>query len=916
MSKKIIGDMSVQRNAQSNGRNTIRDINNITADVNGNVNLPYYDKEYINKITSVLPISRIGTMDYLPMSINGSFEGATTYYTERLILPVMVENNGTLVYLRPGTNGSTDGYYYCYVNDIRNAVDLTPVLSNEKYIPTTFTANHKLHEFIGSKANEVLFMKTNNGTTDTYTIGLTNGTLNSVSHQYVEFPRSNMGSTDPQYAHIVGNFVYIWCIDSYDSTAAFDISLYTISVANIRSGASNSLTKVTGISGKTIYDDAVAGSIRIAQKYVSTATSDKPFVIQDAGANTAVYQLNNHGVIQAAANNTNTGIRVALFHPFAVNTSFSNSQQYMWGLSFTYNISAKSYIFDKPNAGAIQVSTAGNTIVVNNPYNVRMEDINGFSSDAQGNVPTIYQTADGKLFSTVARYISSPQHKITRASIDNFSDQYTTLNLTTRSLSGITIKYVDAVYGSAVGENLINPTVLSKTRVLLNCSGTENGLPLSFDTKIYTDIGTSTTYPYKSVITGNTINGYAPNVNRHKIDNTDFRYCGLITLVDTDGSIKTYGSTFLEGLSKPANGLMNPNDFTFNGVYTLENQSLLTDLKNSILSSVTHPGNITESLIVLYYIPSTENAAFGKSIAVTSIKTDAPDVSGYNGFVIVSQVTSTATGFTINSLSASNSVIHPASWNVLKLDYTYISRMTGLVIAKYSEFSYIGIPALVNMSTPANASFRSIIGKLDSTNNIVSSSVFTSQYVSAAQNTFEVGVLPDVGFGVFENGNITDYQTKLVFKNHGTSEANLDALIADVTAAPVSRIVVTSQDVAQGFIVYFAQVIPIFMNGRYFEMQPTSIDLTTIDPSPANKTFYVYITIVEGEAEYQISSTLLSEELYRVYIGTIETGNLAITSISTEKVTRFLTYRTSTTKRGSAIPSSTGVPSGTGTRWN
>lgn len=99
-------------------------------------------------------------------------------------------------------------------------------------------------------------------------------------------------------------------------------------------------------------------------------------------------------------------------------------------------------------------------------------------------------------------------------------------------------------------------------------------------------------------------------------------------------------------------------------------------------------------------------------------------------------------------------------------------------------------------------------------------------------------------------------------------------------------------------------------------MPVQTINLTSIQANPANSTFYLYITIVEGVAVYQISATLLTEELYRVYIGTIVTGSSSISSITTEKVTRFLTYRPSTTKRGSAIPASTGVPSSTGTRWH
>ncbi len=913
MSKKIMGDLNVTRNTIVNSENAIRDINNITADQSGNIPFPLYTKEEIDRITAVLPVSRVGTMDYLPMSINGSYEGATTYYASKRILPVIIEDNGTLVYLRPGTNGSTDGYYYCYTADARNVLDMTPVLSNTKYIPSFFTSNHKLLDFVGTKASELLFMKTNNGTNDTYTIGLTNGTLNSVAHQYVEFNRTLLGTTDPQYAHIVGNTIYIWCIDSYTPTDAFDISLYTISVDNVRNGVTTSLIRVTGFSGTTIYGSAVSSSntVRIAQRYVSTSSSDNPFLLSDSNTIANLFQLNTNGVIQAAGNPDGTSIRIALFHPLGINAAGITGIQINWGLSLTYNISTKSYVLDKPSAGPITVSSGGGSFTYNNPYDAMMENINGFPSDSQGNVPTIFQTADGIVFSTVARYITSPQHKITRATINSYTNAYDSLNLVTRSLNDVTLKYVDPVYGSALGENLINPIVISPTRIMLSCSGNDSNGSFGFDARVYTDIGSTRTYTYDSIVSGSTINGYAPQSTRTRVDNSDFKYTGMVTLVDTDGTTRSYGSSFIEGLTKPAGGLLNTSTMNFGTAYTMTNTTLLTNLKTQIINSVTITGTVLESKIVLYYVP---DSTYGKSIAIVSLRTDTLDGSGYSAHVIVSTVDVTLSGQDITSLNADTSIINGVDSGVITINLTYFARMSGLTIAKYSGFSYIGIPALFNMGISGNATFRSMLGKLDSSNNIVSLRAITSQYLSGGAS-YEIGVLPGFGFGLFENGDVTDYQTKLIYKYHGTSEANLDALIADPTSTPVDRYVVASQEVPQEFNVYFTQEIPIFLHGSYYEMPIQTINLTSVQSNPANTTFYLYITIVEGVAVYQVSTTLLSEELYRVYIGTIVTGASSITSISTEKVTRFLTYRPSTTQRGSAIPASTGVPSSTGTRW-
>lgn len=921
MSKKIIGDLSVRGNAQSNSKNTIRDINNIAANSDGDITFPYYDTEYINKVLSVLPVSRIGTLDYLPMSVNGSFEGATTDYYSKHIMPVIIEDDGTLVYLRPGTNGNTEGYYYSYVRDVRSTSELTPVLTNAKYVPSFFTANHKLKNFVGSKANELLFMKTNNGSIDTYTIALTNGTMNSISHQYLEFPRTAMVASDPQYAHIVNGIIYIWSIRTYDQSGAFEVLLHTISVSDVRNGSTASLVNVTGFNGNTVTGTAVtnSSSITIAQKYVSTSASDNPFVLLGAGNGIGftVFQLNNDGIIQAAGNSDGSQIRLSLFHPFVAYSKYAVTRQYTWGISLTLNVSNKSYALDKPNAGSITVTVdANNNTTVANPYNIVMENINGYDSYRQGNVPTIYQTSDGMVFSTVARYVTSPTHGITRCKINDYVDAFSSLNLITRSTTNILANDVNPVYGSAIGENLVSPTVLSANRILMNCSGTENGTEFDFNSKVYTDIGTTRTYTYNSVVTGGTLTGYNPNTNRHKVDNSNDRLTGLITLIDTDGSTKVYGSTFIEYSTKPAYGLMDVNNFTFSGQYTLAASANISSLKTSILGSVAKSGNVTLSQIALYFIPATESTKFGSSIAVTTFITDTPDSNGYNSFVVVSKVNATLSGTSITALSSTyNSTVMPCEKDARLINTTYQSRQSGLVIAKYGNFSYIGIPALKTVLTPDDTRVHSVIGKLDTSNNFASMKLFNSNYVSAADGCYEVGVIPNVGFGLFEYGIITDYQTKLIFKNHGTTEANLDALIANPSIDPIERIVIASQDVAQGFNVYFAQSIPIFLNGQYYEMPIKSVDLKTIDSSPANKTFYVYITVVEGMATYQLSTVPLSEELYRVYIGTVITGTSAITSISTEKVTRFLTYRTSVTQRGSAIPSSTGVPAGTGTRW-
>ena len=155
-----------------------------------------------------------------------------------------------------------------------------------------------------------------------------------------------------------------------------------------------------------------------------------------------------------------------------------------------------------------------------------------------------------------------------------------------------------------------------------------------------------------------------------------------------------------------------------------------------------------------------------------------------------------------------------------------------------------------------------------------------------------------------------------MFQLFGTTEAQMDALIAGTgTSTPV---VVMSQEVPEGFSVYFTQELPVFLGGMYDKLPIQTVDLRTIKADPSNTTFYIYVSMdrSKGEASYVISTALLDETLTRAFIGTIVTIDAGIDRIDAEKVTRFLTYRPSTYKRGSAIPASTGVPSGTGSRWH
>lgn len=921
MAKKIYANVSVSNNTQSDNKPIITDINGTLPDSSGNIDYQFYNKEYINKIIKVLPVSRVGTMDYLPMNINGSFEGATNVIGKG-IFPTILENDGTLVYLRAGTNGSSFNYYYSYCPNIRTVTSINPVITNEKFVPNFFTPTHKLISFIGSNCSDILMMNTNNGTIDTYVVSLTNGTLNSTAHQSVEFPRSLITGTNPQYIMVHNNVVYIWCIDGYLNTSEFAISLYTMSVDDIKNNSYSSLTKVSGFNGTNLYGDPITSSpnIKLANMGFSKNVSDKPlYNLPDGNVfrGFTLYWGNNEGSLQAAGLNEN--IRVAFYHAAETSTQQQILRTYT-GISFVYNIGTKKYTLDNNSSAPIAISTtASGVISYDNPYYIDCQNqLHGLAlSSSLNRVPNFYITNDGLNLVTFARHASSPEHFASRSQITGFTNLYDSLNLQQRRLTQILLSTIYPLYGSPIGENLIHPTIISKSKILTCCSGTDNGYYFDNDHTVSSELGTERNYSYYSMNSNSTMTGFAPNVNRKLLDNTDYRYSGMVTIVDETGDTKVYGTSFIEGYpTKFSGSLLNQDDLSYSDYYTMTDRSILTNLKNSMVNNMQSEigFNTLDSKVILYFVPDN---SFTKSFAVVTGRTDAP-VGQNNSYLIVSEVDVVLQSKNVSSVTITSTHYIPRGIASSTLSSGFAKRQPGMIIAKYEQFTYVGLPAFFGVNTSSSANLASLICKVQNNTKLLTGTpkIINTTYVSSTGGTYEVGVLPSIGFGLFENGDITDVQTKLVFKLFGTTEAQFDAMVANPAGAPLERIVVLSQEVSQGFNVYFTQEVPVLINGSYYKLLPTSIDLKSITPEPENKTFYIYIVVLENVCQYLISTEKLSEELSRTYIGTVITGELAIISIESEKVTRFLTNRISTTKRGSAIPASTGVPSGTGTRWH
>lgn len=909
MSTKIIGSLEVQGNLQLNGKYIMRTFNGVSPGANtGDVDYPFYRKSEVDTIMSMLPVSRVGTLDYLPINVSGSFTGASSYSYIHFMQPMVIEDDGTAVYLRSGTNGSTYGYYYAYVRNIRSISTLQEsdvVSTNTEYRPAYFTSSQYISDFYATNAYQLLFYKTSGASGgDTYALALTNSTLNLVSHQSVQFPVSTFTNFDPINASIVNGTIFIWGKDTTVTNNGYALVLYTVPVDSIRAGNINSMTRVTGYNGRTVRNTTYTNSanIRIWDMYQSSTASDPALYITSGTVNSVEYWQNLEKFnIQCVPNSTNTTVRVAIWFSTRAVTNTSITSMLGSGFSFVYNISTKTITYDQTVGNAITISAdaAGTSFTRTDPYQIDTTNITGYGLSL-GNTGSICQAADGFLVSNKSRWSSSSTYGLSIAKVTP-TNMYDSWNLVNRRATRQSAN-IQPVFGSAIGENLLGVRFLTKNKLVLACAGTNNGVTTSYDSYSTTTLGTTRNFTYNSLQHG-TLTGYEPQT-RSVIGTNSEQYTAMISLIEANGDVSSYASSFIEGYSKPNQGKYNVSTGVFDGTYTMTD-AVMQNIKNSIISSAS-VSNTVKSLITIYYVP---DSSFGRSIAVVKCRN-----SSNVGTIITAEIDLTLSSNAIVGGVVVTTTTSTGYNNVTDVGSgTITRRFNGLTIAKFSGFNYVGIGSTHCFYVPGNTTWHGLVAKYKGGTIAGNGRYFQQSYVQTG--SLEPGVLPGVGFGLYDH-TWSDIATKSVFGLYGTTEAQMDGLIAN-TGTVTERVVVVSQEVPRGFNLYITQEIPVFLGGVFDKIPAVSYNLTSIKANPANSTFYLYVQMnrTTRTASYLISESSLPESLTSTYIGTIITNATSIDSIVTEKVTRFQTFRPSVTRRGSAIPCSTGVPSGTGTRW-
>lgn len=115
-----------------------------------------------------------------------------------------------------------------------------------------------------------------------------------------------------------------------------------------------------------------------------------------------------------------------------------------------------------------------------------------------------------------------------------------------------------------------------------------------------------------------------------------------------------------------------------------------------------------------------------------------------------------------------------------------------------------------------------------------------------------------------------------------------------------------------GWTVFFQAEIKAVFNGKAYMMPSGSIDLRDVEVAPANKTFYIYAVLEDDQPVYQITQEKRLESPFQVWVAKAVTNDRQIVTIERYNVFTLNGNRVSELKRGNAIPASAGAANAEG----
>lgn len=144
-----------------------------------------------------------------------------------------------------------------------------------------------------------------------------------------------------------------------------------------------------------------------------------------------------------------------------------------------------------------------------------------------------------------------------------------------------------------------------------------------------------------------------------------------------------------------------------------------------------------------------------------------------------------------------------------------------------------------------------------------------------------------------------------------TSDRVYDGMLND-TYNPNGGYIGATNIITPAYTVYFNEIKNILLAGKMYDIPSTYIDILDQDPSPAGKTFYIYVRYSNNIAEYDITPSVRPESSVQSMIGIVICGPTQIDRIIPYNRFSMNGVVISAKRQGSAILASSGSSEGAG----
>ena len=900
MSKEIKGSVNVLASASTNGKYLVNSVGGQTFDENGELTIDAYTESEIQKIIGVLPLSHYGSFSFLPAGIYGSFEGASDVPSYRY-RRIHLEDDGTLIILRPGTNGAKRGLYYSYLDNILETTDLnTAINTNKEYKPGYFGNNYIGKMAFASDSKIVSGLATDSSNNEYIFISWINGTLNDQQH-VGSIVRSNVINPNGGIVSFVmtGNTEIFFFIELNDpNTLQYEIK--SVPLSQVQSSATSlTVTSYDNWTSNTFYNRTITNKkLVINETLISTDPSSYPYVLIPSTA-TSNNAFMSGGDIYAAQNAAGT-IRLRVVGDCYC-SSPARSVRPKHSFSFLLNTNTKTATLESGNIAPITITDPGNGFALGaSGATITTDPILTNNGNRVNLFNSYYYMDNGTVLGIGSQNLGSAPTYLFRAKYPNSTSIYDILQVRSHTSTDFYIGSMNTSFGSPVGSDVQAFEWLPSNRYKVASFNEKSVYQLSLNEYVPVP-----DYTFKSVSLG-TIKGFEPTTNRKSI-NFDLNNRIFISSITGD-TVTTNGGIFIEDY-RVSTPLSYDGNLQSTGSISISN-TLLNTLKTQQLSNVSYTIDLNNKSAITLYVPQQADCpAFALITACT------PSLTNYYKMIEVN--VNTRVGV-INTLTFKRLVAEgTGTFGGLATDATYgvPNTCVGLTIYDAGSFYFIGGVDTYMYRTQGDTNsitWRAKVTKSTQQMDDFKVSGTYQNHTPSAGTGFLPWAVPGVGFGYLDYAaQANDDRVRIIFQPVGTTLEQYNAW-----SDSGDKILLASQDVAEGFIVYFTEETPVLLSGKSFTMPIQSIDLTTVKENPANSTFHIYVRMKQGLTEYYATEQVIAETGTTAYntlwIGTVTTNDIQISSINILKRSRLDVFGASLEAAGSSFPVSYGVPSSTG----